>query len=133
MTPFSMVIKALIQKHGGNKSKIALKLGLKPNGKPIWPSQLLGQYEHGESQAKPPFYKAWKIAFGEDIERIIEGKDSIDTEEPTSFQHQIFEGDYVGLHKKAWNLFEDAMRSDKQLLKDLAATLKNLTHSGGNQ
>lgn len=130
MPSFAEVMALLIKKRGGNVSQISRDLGLKKDGKPRFSSQLIGQYRDGDVGKKGvnmEFVQAWKDAFGDDIMGLMKGF------ERTAFQHEIFEGDYVGLHKNAWSLFEDAMRSDKELLKDLAATLKNLTQAGGNQ
>lgn len=129
MPSFTEIMAILIKKQGGNVSQISRELGLRKDGKARFSSQLIGQYRDGEVGKKGinmEFVEAWKDAFGDDIQALMKGV------ERTSFQHEIFEGDYVGLHKNAWSLFEDAMRSDKQLLKDLAATLKNLTKAGGN-
>ena len=66
MPSLSEVITELIEKHGGVKSKISRKLGLKPNGKPIYSPQKLGHYATGKYLPKAPFFKAWKEKIGDD-------------------------------------------------------------------
>lgn len=141
MPTFAEVMTELIQKHGGKKTNIARKLGLKPDGKPIYSSQLLGQYESGEiKDAKPAFYWAWKEKMGDDIESLMKGK----RKNESSFRHEIFEGDYVGLHKLAWDEFKltrkverEALmkitQSNNNLSETIAEMVKNLFRSGGNQ
>lgn len=51
-----------------------------------------------------------------------------------SFKDEIFEGEYIGMHKRVWTTIEKGTDNDNKLLITLAETLKNLTStSGGNQ
>lgn len=52
-------------------------------------------------------------------------------EQRRSFRDEIFEGDYVGMHKRVWSQLEGSMDNDRKLLLSLAETLRNLTNSGG--
>jgi hypothetical protein len=129
MTSFAEVMASLIQKHGDNKSKISRKLGLGTDGKAEFSPQLIGQYASGKSEAKPRFYKRWKEVFGDDIENLMEGNVSNETKPGTNFKHQIFEGEYVGMHKRAWDQFEETLISQRQLLSIISKTNSNLGES----
>lgn len=50
-----------------------------------------------------------------------------------SFRDEIFEGDYIGMHKRVWGQLEGSMDNDRKLLLSLAEALRNLTNSAGNQ
>jgi transcriptional regulator with XRE-family HTH domain len=50
-----------------------------------------------------------------------------------SFKDQIFEGEYIGMHKRVWTNIENGSINDRKLLLSLAETLKNLTSASGNQ
>jgi hypothetical protein len=80
MPSVSEVLTSLIKKHGGNKSEIARKLGLRPDGKPVYSSQLIGQYADGVSEPKLKFYKRWKDVLKDDIESLVETNVSRETE-----------------------------------------------------
>lgn len=129
MPSFSEIMALLIKKHGDNKTKISNKLGFKANGKPKYSSQLLGQYERGETIAKQPFYKLWREVMKDDIESLMEGKLSNERNNEKSFRDEIFEGDYIGMHKRVWSELEKTMKTNRQLLKGFSATVKNLTNT----
>lgn len=39
-----------------------------------------------------------------------------------SFRHQIFEGDYIGMHKRAWDQFEETLKTALATVVDLRTT-----------
>jgi len=50
-----------------------------------------------------------------------------------NFRDEIFEGDYIGLHKRVWNQIELGMIHDREIMKTLANSLaeavKQLSHN----
>lgn len=60
------------------------------------------------------------------------GEVRLPVENSRSFRDEIFEGDYIGLHKRVWAQLEGSMQNDRVLLLTLAETLKNLTNSSGS-
>jgi transcriptional regulator with XRE-family HTH domain len=46
-----------------------------------------------------------------------------------SFRDEIFEGDYIGLHKRVWDQLEKSMNSDRELLKQAMAMLSGARNS----
>lgn len=54
----------------------------------------------------------------------------IDVKPQPSFRDEIFEGEYIGMHKRVWTEHELTMATHRELLKDLVATVKNLTQAG---
>lgn len=40
-----------------------------------------------------------------------------------SFRDEIFEGDYIGLHKRVWTQIENSMNHDREIMKTLAQAL----------
>ena len=53
------------------------------------------------------------------------------TEQP-SFRDEIFEGDYIGMHKRVWTAVERSMQLHDDLLRNFSETVKNLTQAGNS-
>jgi hypothetical protein len=110
------VLTGLIEKYGGNKTKIAAKLGVNSKGKPFCSSQKLGHYAEGKYSPKGEFFKRWKAEYGDDIERMAERNVSHETNRETlkhSFNTEVI--------KEAINqsmleqLYKDLANFDKEL------------------
>lgn len=47
-----------------------------------------------------------------------------------SFRDEIFEGDYIGMHKRVWSQHEENMKTHRELLKTFSETIKSLVGTG---
>lgn len=75
-------------------------------------------------------------ALGISLDYILIDKTSSSKQGKTSgksFKDEIFEGEYMGVHKRIWGQLEGAMVNDRKLLISLAETINKLTKSGGDQ
>jgi DNA-binding XRE family transcriptional regulator len=81
----------------------------------------------GKEKIKMKLLDAEKVAKALQITvKVLTGEKS----EQPSFRDEIFEGDYIGLHKRVWTQLEANMILHRELIKDLSASVKNLTQAG---
>lgn len=102
---------------GGNKAKIARELGMSTG-------QGIGLYVKG--RAIPiEFVQRWKEVYGEDL--MAKHSETIVSRETTSLPPLISSPDYVGLHHKAWEEFQETLRHSRKLLTDITKNNSQLT------
>lgn len=115
------VFKELVRQRG-KQVDVAKALGIS--------SQRLGNYLRGRAIPTDIITK-WKRVYGDDLLKLCETKEStIVSRGIDSFRDEIFEGDYIGMHKRVWLQHELTMATHRELLKDLVTTVKNLTQAG---
>lgn len=131
MPSLSEVITELIEKHGGVKSKISRKLGLKPNGKPIYSPQKLGHYATGKYLPKAPFFKAWKEKIGDDIESLIERNVSHETKVPPTRESLIVPAEVWEELRKNNQQFRKTRDEDVRDKKEITDEKKELLRQNG--
>lgn len=123
MERLNEVLLELVRKKGTNK-KVAAPLGITP--------QALGKYLKGRKLPVSLLTK-WKEVYGEDLMKLANGEKepnvSRETNKNVSFRDEIFEGDYIGLHKRVWDQLEKSMNSDRELLRQ-AMTKLTSTRNG---
>lgn len=124
MERLNEVLLELVRKKGTNK-KVAAPLGITP--------QALGKYLKGR-RLPVSLLTRWKEVYGEDLMKLANGEKepnvSRETSKNVSFRDEIFEGEYIGMHQRVWTQHELNMATHRELLKDLVATVKNLTQAG---
>lgn len=104
-----ILVKLLFERERGNQAEAARKLGMKP--------QTIGNYfKNREPSAE--FIKKWREVYGDDVLALVSEipKDKINEEPQDSFTYKIEKGDYIGLHKRAYNELELTMQTHRQLL-----------------
>jgi hypothetical protein len=127
------IITSLIEKKGGNKSFIARKLGIV--GKKKITSQQIGHYASGKYKPKGGFYKRWREVFNEDIESMIEGNVSHETNvqrKPstgTDSEQRIFQGENIILPKVAWIELQETLVVGRGALADIIKNNTDLTQN----
>lgn len=123
------LVTALIDEKGYSKTDFAKMVGISRQTISGW---------RGKPVIKMKKKDAERVvkALGVSLDRILIDKTSSSKEGKASnksFKDEIFEGDYMGVHKRIWIQLEGAMVNDRKLLISLAETLNNLTKSGGDQ
>lgn len=108
-------LKQLIDNKEFTKTSLHKKIGVS--------RETLDNYLKGKTSPTTEDVKKMSKILGESFGKEI----------PRTFRDEIFEGDYIGIHKRVWEQLEGSMNNDRKLLLSLADTLKNLTNSGGNQ
>jgi abortive infection bacteriophage resistance protein len=127
-----------LKKGKGNQAEVARALGIKP--------QTFGNYLKGRTLPLNLVAK-WKKVYGEDLQELANKDVSTnvdDTNNDVPFKHLIAEGEYVGLHKKAWDEFQKTLEHNRKIIAEITSTnselgkgileiVGHLTKSAGNQ
>lgn len=113
-------LKALRESKGLNQDDLAPKIGRARQTIVTW---------EGKPKVKIEIDVAVKLAKVLDVPIEDLTKDKTFQKKP-SFRDEIFEGDYIGMHKRVWTEHELTMATHRDLLRDLVATVKNLTQAG---
>jgi plasmid maintenance system antidote protein VapI len=111
----------VIKKVKGNKAEAARRIGEKP--------QTFGNYLK-ERPIPADVIMKWKEEFGDDLLELARNGTSTNVSRETtnvSFEHKIFNGDYVGLHKQAWEEFQKTLRTDRKTITTISKNNTKLT------
>lgn len=105
-------VKALMfETKGLSQADIARSIDEKP--------QTFGNYVRGRTIPASVLRK-WKAKYKEDLEELAEAGPSTNVSRGNSdFRHQIFEGDYVGLHKRAWDELEKTLKHQRKIINEM--------------
>lgn len=112
-----------LRKGNGNQAEVARALDVKP--------QTFGNYLKGR-KLPISLVDKWKEVYGEDLLELSKKDvsttvDNVNVSEPeVPFRHMITEGDYVGLHKKAWEEFQKTLEHNRKVITEITSTNSEL-------
>jgi hypothetical protein len=114
------VLVRRVKELGGNQAEIARKIGFK--------SQTFGNYLKGR-KLPLELIEAWKRVYKEDLQDLA---DEINVSRETnqrSFRDEIFEGDYIGMHKRVYDQLEENYATNRELLRQAMETIRSLANA----
>lgn len=99
----------LFKRENGNQAEAARKLKMRP--------QTIGNY-FKEREPSPQFIQRWREVYGDDILALSSetNEDKSNEKESGAFTWLIEKGDYIGMHKRAFNELELTGQTHRNLL-----------------